>query len=443
MKKKGSFSNKTGGFLLLAFLVFGAQTLFAQTQKNRVIEKVFEGKTALWAGHRYGNIVLKKGAGTQIKAVLTISASSKNEAELEQFLNHFELNASEAPDNKVDIKTAEIINCWNTVNGRSTISFRDGQSFSGIHKFDMTLEIYVPKLRYATLENKYAGVKAEEGTAGNLEIILFDGAVDAPGNFENLTIDIKYSKGVIGNFNNCNAQFYDSDVSLGNGGALTVASKYSGLNIGKQQSLQLECFDDNYKIGGVSGATKIADKYSEFTFLGNIGEADFSLYDSKVEGKNGGNVAVDSKYSKIGFQELNSLQFRSAFDDAVMLQKVGVLAAVDSKYTEYKIAGLWKGIHFTASYDDDIKVETVGSTFDALMFDGKYTDLTLPIPPSLKYEMDASIKYGKLIYPSSNMESSNYKEKNEETAFQAKTKGASAGAPKFVVKSYDGVIRLE
>ncbi len=445
MKKNDTLRSTSKWLLLPALLLWCASALVAQTEKNRTVEKVFDGKTALWASHRYGDLVLKKGTGTQIKAVLTITASSKDEENLQQFLNRFDLQASDAPDNKVDIKTSDIICSWKTVTGgRSTIKFNDGQSFSGIHKFKMTLEIYVPKLRYATLENKYADIKAEEGTATTVEIKLFDGSVDAPGSFENLTLDMKYGKGSVGNFSNCTGQIYDFNLTMGNGGSLTLDSKYSGLKIGNLQALKLVCFDDDYKIGGVSGPTEIRDKYSEFRFGGDLGNASLTLYDSKLEAKNAGDVRVtDSKYTEFVFQEINSLHFGASFDDAVRLAKVGTLSANESKYTEYAAEGLWKSLNFPSSFDDDIKVRTVGGTFEGLTFEGKYTDITLPIPASVKYEISAHLRYGKLAFPESAMETTVYKEKNDEITLQAKVKGAAAGAPKVSIKSFDGAIKLE
>jgi hypothetical protein len=444
MNKNATLKCNYKWYFLPVLLLWSAGALFAQTEKKRTIEKIFDGKTALWAEHQYGDLILKRGTGGQIKAVLTITGASKNEAELTQFLDEFELLGTEAPDNKVDIKTSGQIKNWKTLNGRSTIKFCDGQSYSGIQKFNMTLEIFVPKLRYATLENKYAAIKAEDGTAENLEIKLYDGAITAPGNFENLSLDIKYSKGTIGNYTNCNAQMYDSDVRMGNGGNLKMDSKYSGLKIGVQQSLTLVCFDDDYQVEGVKGPTDINDKYSEFTFLGDLGNARFTLYDSKIEAKNGASLQIsDSKYTEYNLQEFTSIHFDASFDDAVQIAKVGTLSASSSKYTEYAIGGLWKSINFPSSFDDAIKIGTVGSTFEGMVFDGKYTDVTVPIPGAVKYEIDASLKYGKLLFPESIMESAYYKEKNDETTLQAKVKGAVAGAPKVVIKSFDGVIKLD
>lgn len=448
MNRNVIHNNVVKRVVILAFAILGVGILSAQTEKTRTIEKTFDGKTALWASHRYGALTLKKGTGNQIKAVLKLTATGKDAGELEQFLNEFDLNASDASDNKIDIQTSSVIESWSSsgvsnVNMKTTIKLKNGKTYTSIQKFNMTLELYVPKLRYATLENKYDAIKVEEGTADILGIKLYDGEIDAPGSYDKLNLEMKYGKGRVGNFNNSESDLYDSDITIGNGGNLTLKSKYSGLKIGNLQSLKLDAYDDDFNIGGVKGAIDIKDKYSEFTFTGDIGDATLDLYDSKIVTKNGGDIKIsDSKYTEYRFQDLKSLQFKSSYDDEVQVAKVGTLAADNSKYTEYKVGSLSKEIRFPASYDDEIQVQSVGDTFTGLTFEGKYTEITLPIPSSVKYEIDAYAKYGKLIFPESSMETTIYKEKNDEMTLQAKVKGAGANAPKISIKSYDGTIRL-
>ncbi|MEN9415814.1 MAG: hypothetical protein RLZ62_2118 [Bacteroidota bacterium] len=38
----------------------------AQIEKKRTVEKVFDGKTALWASHRYGELFLRRSNSTPL-----------------------------------------------------------------------------------------------------------------------------------------------------------------------------------------------------------------------------------------------------------------------------------------------------------------------------------------------------------------------------------------
>ena len=446
MKKHVMIPTKVFKSLLFLALIFSFVNISAQTEKTRTIEKTFSGKTALWASHRYGDIIMKKGSGNQIKAILKLKASGNDTNELEKFLNEFELNASESADNKVDIQTGNYIESWNTVKViatvKSTIKLKNGKTYNGISKFDMTLELYVPKLRYATLENKYNKIRVEEGTSDILLINLYDGELEAPGTYSKLNMDMKYSEAEVGNFTSSESKLYDCDIVMGNGQSLTLESKYSEIKAGSVQNITLDSYDDKFTFADAKENVKIKDKYSEFTFNGEVGDIMLDLYDSQVVAGNAGNIKIaGSKYTEYTFQDTKSIEINSSYDDAIKVAKTASLSVNESKYTEYEIGSLSKVLKIK-SYDDEIRVRNVGGEFEEFTFDGKYTDVTLPIPSSVKYEIEAYLKYGKLYFPEKELEAGVYKEKNSEVNIQGKLKGAGGNAPKVKINSYDGTIRL-
>jgi hypothetical protein len=436
---------KIGAF----WLIFGllCVNIQAQTEQTRTIEKSFPGKTALWAAHRYGDIVMKKGSGNQIKAVLKIRAAGNDADELKQFLNEFELKSSEAADNKIDIKTSDFIESWNQTKVigvmRSTIKLRNGKTFDGITKFDMRLELYVPKLRYATLENKYDGIRVEEGTTNILIVKLYDGELNVAGTYEKLNLEMKYSEGIAGDFNTSEMELYDSDLRIGDGNILNMKSKYSEVQIGSLQELTLDSYDDNYEISGILGSARITDKYSEFTLRKIGGEMEFNFYDSEVEFTGDANVVTisESKYTEFDFLDVETLRINRSYDDKFEMNKVGTVEIGESKYTEYEIATLLKRLTIN-SHDDEVDVRYVDPGFEAFTFEGKYTDVELPIPTSVKYEIDAYAKYGEIDFPENQLEAGILKEKNSEITVQGKLKGAGPDAPKVTINAHDCNIDL-
>lgn len=436
------YSIKT--LLLLTISFFTASGLAAQSEKVRTIEKTFEGKTALWASHKYGDLLLKKSNSSQTKVVLTLKAKGKDEGETQKFLEKFEISANEAADNKLDVQTSNCIKTWNQIGRKSTIKLKDGDTFHGIESFSMQLEIFVPELRYATLENAYESTIVESGTAKVLEIKQYEGSIDAPGNYEQLKLDVKYAKGSLGNFIQCDAHLYDATLKFGDGGNMNMDAKYSKIQIGSTQVLAMVSFDGNYKIGPNSNTLKIEDKYSEFEFAGNIGNAELTMFDSKMQAGNATDIRInDSKYSRYQFGEINSIHFDASFENDVKLVKAGSITAGSSKYSEYMADGLWKEIKFTESFEDEIVVRNVGGTFSGLSIDNaKYSTVTLPVPGAVKYELDAEMQYGKLNYPAGSMDVSYYKEVNDNIAVKAKTKGSGSDVPKIRVKGFETKLNL-
>lgn len=444
MSQKNDNYSKFKWFLITILFIISFGDAKAQIEKKHTVEKVFEGTTALWASHRYGDLVLSRSNSTQTRVVLTISAKGKDEPELQDFINQFDITTNESHDNKLDIQSSHQIDYWNSIAGYRTIKLKNGKRFHGIKDFDLKLEIFVPNLKYATLENKYANIQTEDGTAAILEVLLLDGKLHMPGNYEQLKLDTKYSTGTVGNFSTCVAELYDSKINFGNGKNMDINSKYSVVKIGDLETLSLDCFDDNYKIGRVSNQLNLRDKYSEFRFAGNWGNANCQLYSSQLEALNANQVHVtESHYSEFSFKEINKLHFDVSFDNVVKIAKAGTLSAANSKYTDYKVTGLWKNLLIQESFDDEIKVFNVGGTFEGILFNGKYSGLSIPIPPSVKYELSAEMKYAKLFFPESELESVYYKEKESEVSIKGKMKGAGTNAPKVEVTSFDGDIILK
>jgi hypothetical protein len=443
--KKHALLNYSVNFIAgLALLLCCTTPAIAQNEKTRSLEKAFEGKSALWAAHRYGSLSLKKGEGSQMKVVLNIRAEGNNAAEVQAFIERFTLEATEAGDNKVDIKTNSEIKTWNTINGRSTIKFKDGTSYSGIKNFKMHLDIYAPRLRYATLENAYDEILVQDGITDLLEIKIYEGKLQAPGNYEELRVDAKYSNGQVGNFKRCNAVLYESKIDFGSGGDLMLDAKYSRFQVGDLQALNLNSFEDKLRIGAVNGLVKMDDKYSEFVFLGNVGKAELTLFETKIQGENIADIFVkDGKYSEMQFREVNSMHFNTSFENKVQLDKIGTLAARESKYSEFNIGGLWNALEFTSSFEDKVRVRSIGATFTGAQFEGKYSELQLPIPAGVPYDLEAEGKYCEIRYPRDAFESSYYREKDSEISIKGRTKGATNASPKVKVKAFEGAVRLE
>ncbi len=443
MKKNDWLTCAVKGATLLLMCLITQQNAYAQTDNKRVIEKTFEGKTALWVSHSYGTVAVKKSGGTQTKVLMTISASGKDAANLQAFYNKFELHCTEGADNKLDIDTRSNICLSETMNGRSKISFRDGSVVSDIHNVKIDIEIQTPTLRYATIENKYNTIQTESDIAAVLEIILYDGKIDMPGNYNQLKLDVKYSDGRIGNFKSCEAALYDSDLVFGDGGAFEVDSRYSGITLGNLKTCKLTTYDDNYTLGSVSGDVHIEDKYSEFRFKGNIGNAQLELLDSEFSAGNADQVQItETKYTTLQLREVNVMHIATSMDDEIRLQKVGKLSIDATKYTEYQIGGLWKGLYVAASLDDEITVGVVGGTFEGMTFTGKYTEVRFPLPSAIQYELEVTGKYSEITYNEDEFETSVYKEKSDEISIRARSKGAVANLPRVVINTYDGDVRL-
>ena len=229
----------------------------------------------------------------------------------------------------------------------------------------------------------------------------------------------------------------------------------------------------------MKGRLEIRDKYSEME-VGNFGEAILEVHDGDFDAKKGGNLSItNTKYSKYRIAEVANLVIEGSHDDKFEISKVtdfevditkytefeidnlsGKFKVRDShddkfvvgslkdlmvnqsKYTEFEISHLSGQVNLLDSHDDKLDVREVGASFKGLKLNGKYTKVNMDIPSSVKYEIDAEMKYGGIEYPESAFESNYYKEKDSILAIRGKIKGAGANAPKIEVRGHDCKVDL-
>lgn len=152
-------------------------------------------------------------------------------------------------------------------------------------------------------------------------------------------------------------------------------------------------------------------------------------------------MLIKSKYSGLDLREVGKVSFEDSFDDEVKIDRVGQLSA-EAKYTTFKI-GVLRSRLYLRSYDDDVEIRELLGPLEGIDFDGKYTDLSLRLPPEAAYQLTADLTHGRLVYPEDRLENLYHKEKNDRLEFKAQTRGASASSPKISIVAYDGKITIQ
>ncbi|NRB49618.1 MAG: hypothetical protein HRU41_18200 [Saprospiraceae bacterium] len=422
--------------LILCLLVTSA--CFGQDEQQKTISKVFSGKQKVSVTHRYGPLQVVKSGDGQIKLTATLSARTKEPGDMELLEKQFDLEIVEST-NILDIKTNFEIENWNSRNGIISLKFKDGSRLKQVKDLEIGFLLEVPNLEELSLANKYDEIIIREDISTNLNINLYDGRLQTANIDGQLKIATKYSKGSIGNFTNGELNFYDSDFNLGNAQNVLLTSKYSKLQFSDVGAFTIESYDDKITWTNVKGDISIIDKYSDFVG-GSFANGKFELHDSKVTLKDGESLQLKSKYTKFKFGTLQSLSFELSYDDKVEIVSLGSLKS-KSKYTDYNIGELKSGLSVN-SYDDDFEIERFTGPLQGIDFTGKYSDITLILPESIDYRLEAYAKYGKIQYAESSLQTNYYKEKNDEVEIKGQTKNASDSSPLISINSYDGKIIL-
>ena len=467
-----------GMFILLFSLLL--TPMFAQIEKSKTIEKTFDlGSTGIVkVGHRYGLLKVTKSKDGKVHLNTRMRVEGNSEESIQKALDQFEIDINEFGD-QVSIDTDLGIKNWHGRNGKITLTFNNGTKVKGLKKLTAEMLLEVPNLKELALKNKYEDIIVDHNLEGDLDVNIYDGDLKVKNVKGEVTLNVKYGKATFENIQNADLTLYDSKMELESAKDLKVSSKYSEYTIGDTESLIIRAYDDKMELGNIKGKFEMTDKYSEVE-MGNFGEAVLDIYDADFVGKKGGKLTIDgSKYSKYRFVEVGdfdidesyddefiirsasdfsihrtkysefnidqitkNLSVRYSHDDKFIIEGLESLEVGETKYTEYEIGNLSGKVSLADSHDDKVTVREVADSFKGLHLDGKYTKVYMDIPSTVKYVLDASMKYGSLEYPESAFESNYYKEKDSMLEVKGRIKGAGSDAPKVEVRGHDCKVDL-
>ena len=466
--------------LLSLLLITFSFALSAQVEKSKSVEKTFDlGKDgSIGVDHRYGLLKVTESTDGKVHLSARLRIEGSKEEDIERTLDQFDIDINEF-GNRVTIETDLSIKNWNTRNGRTNITFKNGTKVKGLKKFTVEMLLAIPDLKAVSLKNKYEDIILDHEFKGDVEVEVYDGDFKAKNIVGELELNVKYGKAMLQDIGNGDITLYDGELEMESGKVVKISSKYSEYTIGDTESLEVKAYDDKFEVGNVKGRLEITDKYSEIE-LGNFGEADLDIYDADIDGKKGGKLTIQgSKYSKYRFLELESLNIDESYDDEFILKNmtdvdinrtkytefsIGRLSGdlkvssshddkfvvealtnlliSESKYTEFEVGELSGRVDLLDSHDDKLEVRTVEKGFKGLKLDGKYTKIYMDIPSSIKYEIDVDMNYGGIEYPEAAFDNQYYKEKGDVLAVKGKMIGAGADAPKVEVRGHDCKVDL-
>ena len=431
--------------LLISFLAFTGK---AKNEKKKTINKSFvvNSDSEVSFDHRRGELIVEYIDGDEARLEATVIVKGEDEEDVQTILDAMDVEVNEFGGG-IEINTNENIKSWSTNSGwfwtRHKLVLKNGiEITSKVEQVTINAILYIPKVNVLSLGAKYDDIRVVTCQANKIVVDLHSGVLKANngidadahikikygkldlqyvgdlrleshdskgsvGNVNNLVIDDKYSDIELGNVNSLEATLHDSDISLGNvSEAAIINDKYSEIQMGNVASLSARLHDSDLYLGNVTGDANIVDKYSEIKF-GHMQNGDWDLHDSKIVIENAGHLKVRTKYTEFEMKDVNSLSLNS-HDDDFEINKIDDLTISESRYTQYQIRELAKTMDIGYSHDDDYIVEKSSSELSKLDFNGKYTNLKLPLPSNLNYNLKGTMKYGNLKYPKDGVKETRY-----------------------------------
>lgn len=389
-----------------------------------------------------GPIEFRNTSEPEARIEATLTVEGKTEEEIAKVMDQFVININ-ASGTVIDVFADTNVKNWVQYNGwfysKNTITFNDGTTAKDIKDTEISLIIYLPKVRELSISNKYDNVKYESFDS-DVNAQLFTSDLTGGDINGNVDIDLKYGDMNIGNVNDGKVVLFDSNVSFGSADNMELRTKYSEIEFGDVKSLDHTSFDDDIDFGNVDGNLSMHAKYSEIEFK-DFSIAELDLFDCNLSAGTGNSLSFDSKYSNCKFNNVDAVELES-FDDDFKFGSTKKLKIINSKYSTFLIDRVDSELKAISSFSDDITVVSVGDKLTNLELDSKYTDLDFPIPNSVAYHLDANLRYSSFEYP---------KPSNIETKFQdgssleliCKINSPSQDSPTIEIKAFDGDITIK
>jgi len=432
--------------LLVLVLPISAFAKKSAYEKSKTIVKEFDvtASSMVLFKHRRGSMEVRYVDGNIGKVEATVIVKGDDEADVQVLLDAMEIETDILGD-RTEINTGHNIKSWSSSNGifwsRHKIVLKSGREItSRVEQVTINAILYLPKVKELSLNLRYDDIKIESCQAAQLNVDIHSGKLRVATIGSNTYVKVKYGEVQAQQLGDLKLESHDSKGTIGNLGSLVITDKYSEFTFGNLGSLEASLHDGELTAGNVTGDANIQDKYSEIQ-LGNIENGNWSLHDSDIKILNAGDLKIKTKYTNFKMQDITSIKL-NAHDDNFILKSVGDFKIIESKYSEYEIQALKRKLDIDYSHDDDFEIEESGKELSEVNFNGKYTDLRLPLPGGMGYALKGTLRYGDLKYPKAGLKQSRYVKDHDNFEIEAVPED---GTNKLVVniEAHDCRINLE
>lgn len=174
-----------------------------------------------------------------------------------------------------------------------------------------------------------------------------------------------------------------------------LSQKYGNINLPAKDNheMEIEVKYGNLKAGDFVGKLELEAKYSNAT-LGNLKDAVLDIaYAGDVEIGNAEKLMVDARYSGLKAQIVKRLQLESKYSN-FQIEEVDD-AEIEAKYGDGSINRLKNCLKMEEFDYSNLKVKALDKVFKEVRINARYGNVTLAIPASASFKVDADgLKYG-------------------------------------------------
>ena len=326
--------------------------------------------------------------------------------------------------------------------GPGTITFRDNGRVK-FKKLKTRYIVTVPSNTNLIVKGSYETLEIPD-VNGSLTVQVHDTRATIGEIGKDADLKFNYSKVVVGDIGgDAHIRLFDSNMEMGSSKDLELSCKYSKIKGTEIGNLEVSMFEGTIEYQKIDGDIEGSLKYGDFTCGSDVGDMTItSMFESKVMVGKIGKFKGSIKYSKFESDGVEEFKPETVFESDLVLGKVGSFETGNSKYSDYEIAGLTKGIK-VLSYEDDIRIEEVGLSVKYLDFSGRYTDYDIELAEGLGMQIESKMNYGSFSSNGLSLEVTNNEKRNQMKTMKGKISGGTKDSPKITFDCYECTVNLE
>jgi hypothetical protein len=365
----------------------------------------------------------------------SLTVTTKSEKDTEKILEALEEIDFEGDASNIRL---DLILFKNSVNimGSKRLTLVNGNVIR-FSEYKISHILYLPEQVNLNIDNKYGEIVIP-AIIGWLQLNTYDGDTRAGNISGQVEIESKYSEIEIGTSEKLNLNLYDSEIEAGKTGDMTINTKYSDVDISEAGTTVISSYDDKINIK-ISTSVELNAKYTDYIFEKNHAMK-MDLYDCNITGGSATELYVESKYSTVDIDRANKISLTSSYDDEFKLKELYVLVSHESKYTDYELDKLNQEM-VLKGYDDNVIISKLDKEFTGLEFAGKYGDFTVSIDQSAAFNFIAELKYPHLDLPDDMKIRIKIKE-NSSLQMEASYGNVSEQSPVIMITGYEQSLNI-
>ncbi len=428
-------------FSLLLLLLFLTTTLGAADPYTKTIDQTFAAVQEVAFAQRNGHLEILPATNGKIRLVAQLSINATDEGEAQRFLERAELYAT-ATATTLNLRLAlHDITSWITTGSRSVVKFTDGEKIRGVRDFDVRATLYLPPTQLLELASQFSDINiANQVTLNNLTLELNN--VDLSGGVVagDLKVDARFGSirlesaagQITGKLNNGRLK-----IDRG-GGNLNLNTRFSDLELGPMQNVELISSNDKVDIETVSGQLQLNERFGKYR-LGTTGSADIISSNGDYTVRQGDTYTINGRFTTIDFDEVKVLVLTANSNCTYLAERLDEVRG-DGRFTDIRVD------RFTGRAELDLtngefRVDELAPSFTGIRVDGRFFDVDVRLAGAMPYQAKAKLTFGHFDVPGE-MTSRIDKERSNEMEKHFLSKGATAASPTIEVSGTNSSLRI-